>query len=125
MLLVFGKLTTAGAHGKDNEAVKWVPIVVAEEGLEAKFFGEGYPDLPGTAPVGLGLRYNRLVEGFCPSIEINSECISLPRGRIFQAFVCVYLELKWARSCESDKCQRREALSAMLLLSPLMWETSW
>jgi len=84
MLLVFGKLATAGTHGKDDEAVNWFPIVVTEEGLEAKFFGEGYPDLPGTAPVGLGLRYDRLAEVFCPSIEINSECISLLRGRICQ-----------------------------------------
>ena len=99
-------------------------MVVAEEGLETKFFGEGYPDRPGTAPVGLGLRYDRLAVGFCPSIEINSECIFLLRGRICQGCVCGYLELKWAMSCESDRCQRREASSAMLLLSPLMWETS-
>jgi len=125
MLLVFGKLTMLCAHGEDDEAVKWVSSVVAEEGLGAKVFGEGYPYLPGTAPVGLGLRCDRLAEGFCPSIEINSECISLLRGRICQGCVCGYLESKWTRSCESDRCQRREASSAMLLLSPLMWEVSW
>ena len=94
MLLVFGKLATAGAHGENDEAINGFSIVIAEEGLDAKFFGEGYPDLPGTAPVGLGLRYDRLAEGFCPSIEINSESISLLRGRICQGFVCGYLELK-------------------------------
>jgi len=84
MLLVFGKLATAGTHSEDDEAVNGIPIIVAEEGLETKFFGEGYPDLPGTALVGLGLRCDRLAEGFCPSIEINSKYISLLRGCICQ-----------------------------------------
>jgi len=94
MLLVFGKLATVGAHGENDEAVNGLSIVIAEEGLEAKFFSEGYPDLPGTATVGLGLRYDRLAEGFCPSIEINFKSISLLRGHICQGCVCGYLELK-------------------------------
>jgi len=55
--LFFGKLATAGAHGENDEAINGFSIAIAEEGLDAKFFGEGYPDLPGAAPVSLGLRY--------------------------------------------------------------------
>ena len=76
------------------------------------------PDKPGLV-VGVGTRRNDAGSTrFLRKAEVTEESVVLVGCTIRQEFVCGYTVLKWVRSAKSDKWNKREASSAMLLTTP-------
>ena len=114
------------AHGKDQKEVN---LFLVGEGLEhgsnAEAVAEAGPFGPGCGLVLLGGHNDSLGTQVVCRAEISCEAISGGRVDKRQGAVWGKAELKWDKSCESVRSQRREAASAMAFAVPLMKETSW
>ena len=100
---------------------KWdqVPYFI-EEVVHVVVPAEDFPFLKATFVCSCSGGNNPVVDLLLHSNEISEECIRGLRATSFQDRTCGYVNLKCARSSLSESFYKREASSAMELMSPTM-----
>ena len=116
---------TAVAAGKDDEELEMgVGRDIAEIGVLLEVGGESHPRGEQMVSVGPGRNHDAVAGRLRCSEEIRAESVTVGRWYMRQGSACGKRELKRVSNCASDKSWRRERMSAMVLASPAMWETS-
>jgi len=116
---VFGKASITVADGKDKEVLDGVHDM-SEEGVDGVFQTKVLPDIPGVVSGSGSLRNDTGSTRFLRKAEISAECISGRRWHSRQGRSCGYICSNFKRNASSERCQRREASSAMGFEEPGM-----
>jgi hypothetical protein len=98
---------------------------VGEEGVMGEVGAESHPRREETGAVGLSGRHDAASGRFRRRHEFRAECIAVESGHMRQGLSCGKVVSNNVSRAASDMCILREMVSAMVLASPLMWETSW
>ena len=100
---------------------------VGEEGIVVEVGAESHPSREETGSVGLSGRHDAASGRFRRRRheELRAECIAVGSGHMRQGLSCGKVVSNNISRATLDICILREMVSAMVLASPLMWETSW
>ena len=114
------------AEGKDqNDVNLGFGVRSREQGCVPEGSAVSGPFVPDGALVFDAGLEDTLVTQFRRSEQVSSEIISGVSLQTRHGSFWGYREAKWASNCESDRSQRREASSAMVLEVPGMNPTEW
>ena len=98
---------------------------VVEEGFVAQVGAESHPSCEERGSVRPCCRHDATSGRFRRRHEFRAECIAVESGHMRQGLSCGKVVSNNVSRAASDMCILREMVSAMVLASPLMWETSW
>ena len=97
---------------------------ITEVGVLLEVGGESHPRGKQMVLVGLGCNHSAVAGHLHCSEEIRAESIAVGRRYMCQGSACGKRVLKRVSNCASDKSWQQERMSAMVLASPGIWETS-
>ena len=121
----FGNFTAAVLGGEELKEVDLVGLGDAfEDGVFAVGLAKGHPDLLGLLSGNSGRSHDSTLALFLDKEESTTRIVASVGRQSFQEELWGWVELKWARSCESVRCWSLEASSAIALEGPWIWEIS-
>jgi hypothetical protein len=97
---------------------------IGEVGFVPQVGAESHPRGEETGSVGLCSRHDAASGRFRSRHEFRAESIAVGSGHMRQGLSCGNFALNKVSKSSSERCMLLEMMSAMVLASPLMWETS-